>query len=99
MIRDYFLEWHGLGYQVFIMYSIYTHLHTYIKQPKDYAPKIVEKSILNNFSTKSLRGSALDVPAVSRKSGLSSFSLWILFTEPFFERHIHSRTLPILLGI
>ena len=24
---------------------------------------------------------------------------WILFTEPFFERHIHSRTLPILQGI
>lgn len=56
LISEHLLVWHSLGCQVFIIYSICTHtyIHTHITQPKDYAPKTVEKSIMNDFSTRSL---------------------------------------------
>lgn len=41
---------------IYYIQYMYTHIytHTHITQPKDYAPKTVEKSIMNDFSTRSL---------------------------------------------
>lgn len=85
----------GIYYTQYMYTNIYTHTHY---TAKDYASKIAEKSILNNFSINSLE-EVLSCPSSNSHKILDLAFFWTLFTEPFFECHIHSRTLPILQGI